>query len=109
MLLVGAGILIGGFYYWYTSGTPGSTDTSAAPKRDPDQFEETLTPLRRLKNINFDQSLFKEPSFLILQKPTIPTAPTVTPGRANPFLPISNTTTPGEKLPRGRTLPSTQQ
>ena len=91
ILLIGAGILIGGFYYWYASGTPGGTGDAALPKRDPDQFEAALSVLRRLKSISFDESLFREPAFLALQKPDIPAPPAVTPGRLNPFLPAIRT------------------
>ena len=92
LLLIGAVILIGGFYYWYSNGTPGVAGGSdAQTKRDPDQFEPTLATFRILKGMNFDESLFREPAFLALQKPDIPAPPAVTPGRLNPFLPAIRT------------------
>ena len=99
ILIGGAVVLVAGLYYWYSSGGAATAGSSAAPKRDPDQFAATLATMRKLKNINFDQSLFSEPAFLILQKPDIPTAPEVTPGRSNPFLPIRSATPPAEEKP----------
>ena len=104
--MIGSGILIGGFYYWYISGSPGGVSGSSGPKRDPDQFEVTLATLRKLKNINFDQRLFREPAFLLLQKPNIPAAADITPGRANPFLSVPNAAPSGEKSSGGKSHPS---
>ncbi|MDP3772393.1 MAG: hypothetical protein Q8Q94_03400 [bacterium] len=89
LILIAGVIILGvGFYFWFQgspfAGPAGSTSTS----REPNQFEAYLQTVRPLATINFDISIFQDPSFRSLRVPTIPPLPDTPAGRPNPFLPI---------------------
>ena len=52
------------------------------------ELESRLAELRRLKDIQFDTSIFQDQFFQRLSLPVIPPPPEVTIGRQNPFAPF---------------------
>lgn len=88
ILIVGVVILGVGFYFWFQGSPSAVPADSTALTRDPNQFEAYLQTVRPLATINFDISIFQDPSFRALRVPVVPPLPDTPAGRPNPFLPI---------------------
>ncbi|MBI3420929.1 MAG: hypothetical protein HY006_02595 [Candidatus Sungbacteria bacterium] len=93
ILLVAAG---GYFYVTGGQGDLAGVDGQAASISTPDiqRIEAQIAELRRLKTLELDTSILKNPFLLTLTLPATPpttgttTTPSGTPGRPNPFLPL---------------------
>lgn len=91
--LGGAGIW---FFYFQSSGPTPATDAEIGASdagnvsSDPDvqKIERELADLRRLKDLQLDTSILKNPFLQSLEAFPVQNAGTTTPGRPNPFLPF---------------------
>lgn len=93
-----------GLWFFYFQSSP-PTDTTATEQTvsssnpDVQRIEQELTDLRRLKDLQLDTSILKNPFLQSLEPARIPPPPSfqnngsstplyTTPGRPNPFLPF---------------------
>lgn len=80
-------ILGGAGYYWYqNSGT--SAPETALPAEQESLTSITPAMLQRLKSLQLDVTLFKDPFFQKLKPLPTDTSSEVLPGRNNPFAPF---------------------
>lgn len=79
IIFLGLLAVIGYLWYGYYSG---SGEEGASERAG---FSQTLSSVRRFKNLELDTSLFEDRFFLTLESPTPLPQPEVAPGRINPF------------------------
>ena len=64
------------------------------------ELEAKIVPLRRVRNVTLDTSIFDDPMFKNLKPPELPRLDPIQPGRANPFLPVRFTQPNATNTPR---------
>lgn len=78
---------ISGFlWYRYLRTRAPATETTAETRAAAEGLLD-LTELRRLKTLQLDTSVLRDPFFRSLELPSVTPAPEITPGNPNPFLP----------------------
>lgn len=82
------------FYFQPSSSTePGTQQAFSSSNPDVQRIEQELADLRRLKDLQLDTSILKNPFLQSLELPRLPsqsagTTTVTTSGRPNPFLPF---------------------
>ena len=87
-VLIGTGIW---FFYFRSPAPAPEVTTVISSNSDVQRIEQELANLRRLKDLQIDTSILKNPflqSLEALSTPQTGTTTHPTPGRANPFLPF---------------------
>ena len=87
-------IVLGAASVWFfypQSSAPASQSPNvqgAASPSDIAAIEQELAGLRRLKDLQFETSVLRQPFLQSLQAPSEGVSSSISPGRANPFLPL---------------------
>lgn len=78
--------LLGTVFVWWRylsiGGAPAATETV------PDEFENELAEIRRLKDLKLDTGILQDDFFKSLEAPPVVDVTNVQTGRENPFLPF---------------------